>query len=84
MAPSPAVVVVACGKKGPNMAMPEDVEMAKAFVATSEDNIVGQNMKSAEFKGKMLVNYNELVKKYNRVHSQQHQLALQEPLENVS
>ena len=29
----------AAGKKGPNVTMPEDVEMGKAFVATSEDNL---------------------------------------------
>jgi len=66
-----ATAVAAAGKKGPNMTMPEDVEMAKAFVATSEDNIVGSNQKSSDFKSKMLVNYNELIRKYNRLFSQQ-------------
>ena len=64
----------AAGKKGPNMTMPEDVEMGKAFIATSEDNIVGSNMKSSEFKAKMLINYNGLITKYNRLFSQQYVL----------
>jgi len=61
----------AAGKKGPNMTMPEDKEMAKAFVATSEDNVVGSNQKSADFKAKMLLNHNDLVTKHNRLFAQQ-------------
>jgi len=50
--------------------MAEDVELAKSFVATSEDSIVGSNQKSADFKAKMLQNYNKLIEKYNRMHHQ--------------
>jgi len=60
------------GKKGPNMTMPEDVEMAKAFIATSEDIIVGSNQKSADFKAKMLQNYKKLIASYNRLYHQQY------------
>jgi len=65
-------VVAATGKKGPNVTVPEDVEMGKVFVATSEDNIVGSNQKSADFKAKMLVNCNDLIRKCNRLCAQQH------------
>ena len=58
------------GKKGPNMTMAEDVELAKAFVATSEDSIVGSNQKSADFKAKMLQNYNKLISTCNRAYHQ--------------
>jgi len=58
------------GKKGPNMTMSEDIDMAKAFVAASEDNIVGCSQKSADFKAKMLDCYNTLIAKHNRVYHQ--------------
>lgn len=61
----------ATGKKGPNMTLLEDIELAKAFVATSEDSIVGSNQKSADFKAKMLSNYNVLVAKHNKNYTKQ-------------
>jgi len=60
------------GKKGPNMTLLEDVELTKTFLATSEDVIVGSNQKSADFKAKMLANYNTIILKYNQHYSKQH------------
>jgi len=62
----------ATGKKGPNMTLLEDIELAKAFVATSEDSIVGSNQKSTDFKAKMLSNHNVLIAKHNKNYTKQH------------
>jgi len=58
------------GKKGPNMTMAEDIELVKSFVVTSDESIVGSNQKSADFKAKMLQNYNKLIANYDGMHHQ--------------
>jgi len=65
-------VTDATGKKGPSVTLLEDVEPAKAFVATSEDSVVGSNQKSANFEAKMMANHNILAETHNQHHTKQH------------
>jgi len=56
------------GARGPGMTLTEDVKLCKAFIATSEDPIVGANMKDSGFKSKLNENYHVLLKEYNRAY----------------
>jgi len=60
------------GIRCPSMTLTEDQELCKAFIATSEDPIVGANMRDAGFKAKLNDNYNTLIKEHNRTHGTSH------------
>jgi hypothetical protein len=52
--------------KGANFSPTEDLELCKAFVATSEDATVGTDQKGAEFKVKMFDVYCKLINDHNK------------------
>jgi hypothetical protein len=52
--------------KGANFSPTEDLELCKAFVATSEDATVGTDQKGAEFKVKMFEVYCKLINDHNK------------------
>lgn len=53
-------------KKGPNFKPTEDTELCKAFVAASEDAVVGTNQKGDVFQKKIWHKYCQLIKNYNQ------------------
>jgi hypothetical protein len=53
------------GSRGPRFSPMEDMEICKAFIATSEDATVGTDQKGADFQKKMHDNYSTLLKNYN-------------------
>jgi hypothetical protein len=50
---------------GPSYQSAEDVELCRAFIAASEDPVVGTNQKSADFKNKLHANYVHPITEYN-------------------
>ena len=54
------------GGRGPKWSTAEDMELCKAWVATSEDATVGSNQKGSAFKAKFLLNYTKLLNDYNK------------------
>ena len=54
------------GSRGPSKSVVEDMELCKAFVAASEDVIVGSGQKDAAFKTKLNENCNILIKEHNK------------------
>lgn len=59
------VEVVAPPKRGPNFSCAEDYELARAWVATGEDAVVGTNQRTGDFKKKFNEAYYLLVKGTN-------------------
>lgn len=60
-----AATAVAKQKRGPSYQMTEDLVLCKAFIATSEDPVVGTNQRSGDFKNKFHLNYVSLIREYN-------------------
>ena len=58
--------------RGPKWVVAEDMELCKAWIATSEDATVGANQKGATFKAKFLLNYTHLLKDYNKTMGTKH------------
>jgi hypothetical protein len=56
---------VAPARRGPSYQAVEDVELCRAFIAASEDAIVGTNQRSADFKNKFHLNYVHLICEHN-------------------
>jgi len=54
--------------RGPNFMLAEDIELCKAFVNTSEDDVHGNEQRSADFKNKLMEQYNLRIEKCNRQH----------------
>jgi hypothetical protein len=52
--------------RGPNWTAIEHKLLCQAFIATSEDPIVGTDQKGAKFQEKMHVNYKKVVANHNR------------------
>jgi hypothetical protein len=52
-------------RRGPSYQVAEDVELCRAFIAASEDAVVGTNQRSADFKNKFHLNYVALIREHN-------------------
>jgi hypothetical protein len=52
--------------RGPNFHLAEDPQVCYAWIATSEDSVVGTNLKSSDFKEKFHRRYVLLIEKYNQ------------------
>lgn len=59
------VVPASAVKRGPNFSCAEDYELARAWIATSEDAVVGANQRHGDFKKKFNESYYQLVKQCN-------------------
>jgi hypothetical protein len=54
--------------RGPNWSPTEHMILCRAFIATSEDPIVGTDQKGAEFQQKLHANYKQLLGEHNQEH----------------
>ena len=60
--------------RGPRWSVTEDMELCKAWIATSEDASTGANQKGAAFKAKFLLNYSSLLSDFNRTFGTEHEV----------